>query len=112
MDERLNNSNSGDVARLVAFRNNQGADIEGTVLRLERHRVVFEIYSPSTMLRTSEVLADFRINVGEKDIYGGRAVVSTIMHTGALTLYEASLENGWSDVDLLSLATNRQGLGG
>jgi extracellular factor (EF) 3-hydroxypalmitic acid methyl ester biosynthesis protein len=96
----------------VAFRNNQGADIEGTVLRLERHRVVFEIYSPSTMLRTSEVLADFRINVGEKDIYGGRAVVSTIMHTGALTLYEASLENGWSDVDLLSLATNRQGLGG
>src|SRR4051812_11529390 len=111
MDERSNNSISGDVARLVAFQNSQGAEIEGTVLRLERHRVVFEIYSPSTLLRTSEVLGEFRIHAGEKDIYSGRAVVSAIMHTGALTLYEASLESGWADVDLLSFAANRQGLG-
>jgi extracellular factor (EF) 3-hydroxypalmitic acid methyl ester biosynthesis protein len=111
MDDRLNSSTSGTVAGVVAFRNSQGVEIQGMVLRLERHRVVFEIYGPSALLRTSEILAGFKINVGEKDIYGGKAVVCTMMHTGTLTLCEAGLEDGWMDVDLVSVGAKRLAVG-
>lgn len=110
MDNRLCDSTSGDVARLVTFRNSQGIEIQGTVLRLERHRVIFEVYSPTALLRTSEGLGDFKINVGEKVMYMGKAVVCALMHTGTLTLCETSLEAGWVDVDLMALASGQKPL--
>lgn len=110
MDDPGTNLSSGDVARLVAFRNSHGVEIQGTVLRLERHRVIFEVYSPSALLRTSEVLADFKINVADKVLYAGKAVVCGIMHTGTLTLHEANLESGWVDLDLEAFPTGQKDL--
>ena len=46
---------------LVVCQNNQSIEIRGSLLRLTRFAVVFEIYSPTIILRLSEVLSEFRI---------------------------------------------------
>lgn len=77
---------------LVVARNNQGMEIQGTLVRLTRYLAVFEFYHPTVVLRTSEALEDFRIVFAQRAIYSGRAVVSSLVGTGAATLCEATLD--------------------
>src|SRR5215471_57240 len=87
-------------ASLVSCENSQGLEIRAGVLRLTRHMVVFEIYAPFPILRLSEALNNFRILLGERTVYVGRAVVTNVVNAGALALCEATLEDSWLDVDL------------
>jgi extracellular factor (EF) 3-hydroxypalmitic acid methyl ester biosynthesis protein len=87
---------------LVTFQSADGAPIRATPVRVERHTVVFEVYSPSATLHMSESLINFEIIAGDRPVYSGRGVVKNLITTGTLCVVEASLEDGWLDVDLAS----------
>jgi extracellular factor (EF) 3-hydroxypalmitic acid methyl ester biosynthesis protein len=85
----------------VVFRNSQGAEAQGTLMRLNRNTVVFEVYNPYSIVQLSEVLNSVRIRRGDRAIYTGRAVVTNLVSTGLLLIVSASLVDPWSDlVDL------------
>jgi len=83
----------------VTFQNIQGTELQATLLRLNRHLAVFELYSPNAVLRTSEVLGDFNVIYQDRTLYSGRAVVQNLLNTGLVVVCEASLDEGWRDVD-------------
>lgn len=87
---------------LISCRNSQGFAIRATPVRLTRFTAVFEVYNPYSILQLSEVLADFRIHIGDRCVYSGRAVVSNLVNTGIMILCEVTLDEGWLDVDLFS----------
>jgi extracellular factor (EF) 3-hydroxypalmitic acid methyl ester biosynthesis protein len=84
---------------LVMGQTGQGADLHGTLVRLDHHAAIFELYSPNVALRVSEVLSTFKITVQEKVIYSGRAVIRSLVNTGSILVCEAALsETSWMDV--------------
>lgn len=87
---------------LVTCRNSQGAPVRATPARLTRYTALLEIYNPHSILQLSEVLSEFRINMGERCVYAGRGVVSSIVNTGIMLMCEVTLDDGWLDVDLFS----------
>ncbi len=86
----------------VVFRNSQGIEAQGTLMRLNRNAVVFEVYNPYSIVQLSEVLSDLRIRRGDRAIYTGRAVVTNLVSTGLLLIVSASLVDPWSDLIDLS----------
>ena len=84
---------------LVVCQNNQGMEVRGSLLRLTRFAVVFEIYSPASVLRMSEVLSEFRIVVQDRTLYSGRAVICSLVNAGLTVVCEATLDEGsWMDM--------------
>lgn len=82
---------TGEREGRVAFQTGDGLEIQGTLLRLTRHVVAFEIYHPIAELRVSEVLNGFKIITGGRTIFFGRAVVSSLVNTGTSLVGEAKL---------------------
>jgi extracellular factor (EF) 3-hydroxypalmitic acid methyl ester biosynthesis protein len=95
-------SSFGERETLISCRNSQGAEIRATPVRLTRYTVVFEVYNPFSILQLSEVLSEFRISIGERLAYNGRAVVSNIVNAGIMIVCEATLEEAWLEIDLFS----------
>ncbi len=95
---------SADVKEsLVLCKTSQGLELRGTPTKLTRYRVVFEVYSPSLVLRTSEVLDDFKIVLRDRTIYSGRAVVRSLVDAGSMVICEAALgERAWLDLEFTS----------
>jgi extracellular factor (EF) 3-hydroxypalmitic acid methyl ester biosynthesis protein len=93
-------SSTGPPA-LVTGVNSHGAEVEGTLLRLNRHQAVFEVYTPSVILLMSEVLTDFKIVLNERSVYSGRAVISSVVNAGSLLVCETTLEEHWLDLEPL-----------
>lgn len=87
---------------LVTCRNSQGAPVRAVPVRLSRYTALLEVYNPHSILQLSEVLAEFRINMGDRCVYAGRGVVSSLVNTGIMVLCEVTLDDGWLDVDLFS----------
>ncbi len=83
---------------LVAFRNSQGTEGRGTLVHLTRNQVVFEVYNPYSIVQLSEVLGELRILRGDRTIYAGRAVVSSLVSTGLMVIVSATLVDPWSDL--------------
>jgi extracellular factor (EF) 3-hydroxypalmitic acid methyl ester biosynthesis protein len=83
---------------LVVFRNSRGQSGRGTLLHLTRHSVALEVYNPFSIVQLSEVLHDVRILKQERAIYQGRAVITNLVPTGALTIVSAALVDPWSDL--------------
>ncbi|MBN2505924.1 MAG: class I SAM-dependent methyltransferase [Verrucomicrobia bacterium] len=84
--------------------------VQGTVLKLSRQHVVFELYDPEIVLRASEVLENVRIRVRGRLAYGGRAVIRSTVDTGQCTVGEATLHDAWPDVDPAALHADSPGL--
>ena len=95
-------SPSAPKESLIACHNSQGVEIRASLLRVARHQAVFELYNPQTSLRISEVLSDFTIFFNDRPVYSGKAVVTGLVNTGVTVLCEASLHDGWADVDFTS----------
>lgn len=74
-----------------------GVELRAQLSRLTRHTATFEASHLATTLRASEVLNNFKITAGNRMIYFGRAVVSSVVHTGGALLCEAKLDNLGSD---------------
>lgn len=87
---------------VIKCRNSQGIEVQANLLRLRRYSVVFEVYNPYSILQLSEVLHDFRILTNKRLVYHGKAVVSNLLNTGLVLVCEATLEDGWQEVDFLS----------
>ena len=95
------NANGNHTAndQLVFGQTSQGAEIHATIVRLARYTAVFEIYSPTLLLRTSEVLSNFKIVVRDRTLYSGRVVVRSLVSAGLTLVCEVTLnENAWIDV--------------
>lgn len=84
----------------VNFQSAEGVKVSGTLLRVTRLAVVFELYSPNTVLRLSEALADFKISLRNRVVYSGRAIVHKLVDVSTKTVCEATLdEAGWTSLD-------------
>ncbi len=93
----------------VAFHTADGMELRGTLVRLTRHVVVFELYNPGATLRLSEALDKFGIVFQERMIYSGRAVVRGVVDAGTKIVCEATLdESNWTDLNF-ALALQREG---
>ena len=79
----------------ITFRNSQGESARGTLLKLERTTVVFEVYNPYSIVQLSEVLSNLTIRRGESPIYNGRAVVSNLVNTGLMLILSATFLDPW-----------------
>lgn len=79
---------------LVSFQTSQGLDLRGSLLRLNRFQIAFELYNPQVVLRASEVLSDFRIVVADRTLYRGNALVAGLVNAGTTLVCEAKLEEG------------------
>ncbi len=100
--DRLSPGGARGRDTLITCRNSQGVEIRATPLRLSRYEAVFEVYNPYSILQLSEVLSDFRITIGERIVYAGRAVVSKLVNASIMVICEVSLESDWLDVEALS----------
>ena len=86
----------------VTFKTSEGIALRGTVVRIQRHTVVFELYNPNAIPLLSESLAEFKIILQRREIYSGRAVISNIVDAGTKVIFEATLEVlDWTDLNLL-----------
>ncbi len=88
----------------VKCENSQGHELSASILRVHRYTVSFEIYNPFCSLQLSEVLRNFSIHMNGQLVYMGEAVVSSIVNTGAVLICEATLSNGWRELDFLASA--------
>ena len=77
---------------LVVCLTNQGVEIRALLMRLTRYQAVLEIYNPGLVLRSSEVLQDFKIIIQDRTIYSGRAVVTNLVNTGSVLVCEVKLD--------------------
>jgi extracellular factor (EF) 3-hydroxypalmitic acid methyl ester biosynthesis protein len=103
---------SADADTVVTCQSNQGLDIRADVLRLTRYLAVFEISDPNCVLRTSEVLGKFQIKLGDRVLYSGRAIVASLVNTGTFVVCQATLSEGWVDVQAVTAASIGQLRGG
>jgi extracellular factor (EF) 3-hydroxypalmitic acid methyl ester biosynthesis protein len=96
----IHSSHGESQDSMILCQTSQGVEIHASVLRLTRFLAVFEIYSPALVLRTSEVLSDFKVVLRDRTIYSGRAVVRSLVSAAMLTVCEVTLdENSWRDVE-------------
>jgi extracellular factor (EF) 3-hydroxypalmitic acid methyl ester biosynthesis protein len=89
---------------LVTFVNAGGFHGRGTLLHLTRQAAAFEVYNPHSIVQLSEVLGSFSISRGERLIYTGRAVVTTLVPAGSLLIVSAALVDPWTDMTGLTSA--------
>jgi len=92
---------NGSVESLVACRNSQGIDLHATLIKLSRFQASFEVYGPVGTLRLSEVLEDFKIFIQGRPVYAGRAIVSNLIHVGAVSVCETTLDEACLDLTTL-----------
>lgn len=93
---------------LVTFKNSQGVDARGTLIKLTRSSALFEVYNPYSIIQLSEVLNDLTLRRGDRAIYSGRGVVSTLVNTGLMIIAEVTLVDGWQD--LKGITNNKESL--
>lgn len=83
---------------LVTFKNSQGEEVRGTILKLSHNVIIFEVYNPYSIVQLSEVLSSLRIVRLNKEIYNGKAVVTNIVNTGVILIVAATLsDNCWKN---------------
>jgi len=99
-----NHSGNGELKDSVVLGNtSQGAEIHASLVRLTRYSAVFEIYNPALVMRTSEVLENFKIVVRDRTIYSGRAIVRSLVNAGLTLICEVKLnETSFSVLSITS----------
>lgn len=89
-------------AGTVSFKAGQAQEVQGSLLRLTPLVVVFEVYGPEGILRTSEVLGEFKIRSDEQVFYEGRATLTSVINTGTAVICEATLTGALLNFDVLA----------
>lgn len=88
----------------ISFLSPEATRLRGTLVRMTRHRVFFELYTPDVKLRLSEVLSEFKIIFQEQPVYFGRAVVCNLVDEGTSIICEATLEEAdWKNLPSAAL---------
>jgi hypothetical protein len=82
-----------EISRKVSFKTRDGTAVNGTIHKLTRRNIVFEIYNPALLLRTSEVLTNLEVRQGKRILYNGDAVITSVVSTSILLVVSVSLSN-------------------
>ena len=77
----------------VEFKTSEGVKSEGRLVRLGRFEVVFDVFGPENVLRTSEVLTQLKIVASGRVLYDGRATVSKQVTLPGGVTCQADLED-------------------
>lgn len=85
----------------MAFTNTSGIKGRGTLIHISRSLAVFEVYNPFSLIQLSEVLQEISVMRGERIIYSGRGVVTSIVSTGLMVIVSVTLIDAWSSLDNL-----------
>jgi extracellular factor (EF) 3-hydroxypalmitic acid methyl ester biosynthesis protein len=102
METKAASTHIEEKQSFIACQSSQGVDIRGSILRLTRHSVVFEICAPSVLLQMSEVLNDFKIILGDRVVFSGRVAISSLVNAGEILICEVNLADHWLIVEPLS----------
>jgi len=86
---------------VITFRNSQAEAVRGTLTNVQRRSLVMEIYNPYSIVQVSEVLSDLTIRSGERSIYKGKAVVTSLLNTGLMAVVSVVLVDEWSDLNMV-----------
>ncbi|HUB87911.1 MAG TPA: class I SAM-dependent methyltransferase [Verrucomicrobiae bacterium] len=84
--------NGGFQNGSVLCKTRSGVELRGKLIKLTRLVIAFEIYDPGAAVRLSEILDDFKIFLDDREAYSGKAVVSNVVQTAALTVCEVKLD--------------------
>ena len=84
---------------VITFLNSQHEAVRGTLTNVQRRSLVMEIYNPYSIVQVSEVLGDLTIRSGERSIYKGKAVVTSLLNTGLMAVVSVVLVDEWSDLN-------------
>jgi extracellular factor (EF) 3-hydroxypalmitic acid methyl ester biosynthesis protein len=84
---------------VITFRNSQLDAVRGTLTNVQRRSLVMEIYNPYSIVQVSEVLSELTIRSGERSIYTGKAVVTSLLNTGLMAVASVALVDEWSDLN-------------
>lgn len=94
---------------LVVCQNSEGVELRGSPVKLTRFGVVFELYSPASDLRLSEVLDKFKVTFQGNKIYSGRATVRNLVSRGQALICEAEMDDRSLTGIVLDSAAARNG---
>ncbi|HXP62452.1 MAG TPA: hypothetical protein VN829_18280, partial [Dongiaceae bacterium] len=86
----------------VLFHTVQGWEVRAALLRLTLHAAAFEVLGADTVIRNSELLADFKIFIGERPVYSGRAVVQQAINVGTALVCSVLLDDVCFDVEFFT----------
>lgn len=86
---------------VITFKNSQGEVVRGTLTNLQRRSLVLEIYNPYSIVQVSEVLNDLNVRSGDRSIYKGKAVVTSLLNTGLMAVVSVVLIDEWSDLNVV-----------
>jgi extracellular factor (EF) 3-hydroxypalmitic acid methyl ester biosynthesis protein len=86
------------LSDLIVFKNSQGVQARGSLVKVSRSTLIFEVYNPYSIVQLSEVLHNVEIRGDNRVIYRGRAVVSGLVNTGLMLIVSASLLDPWSEL--------------
>ncbi len=89
------------IDSLVAFTNTSGVSGRGTLVHISRAVAVFEVYNPFSLIQLSEVLQELTIMRGERVIYRGKGVVTSLVTTGLMVIASVTLIDPWDDLSHL-----------
>src|SRR5436190_12467376 len=109
MHNGLNEEFAGQES-LVTCLTSGSQQLRARCLRLNRHGVVFEVFTPHAIVQSSEVLTGFKITVNGRSRYDGRATVKSVISGDTSLLCEATLADGWIDPGLRDSASFREQL--
>src|ERR1700733_8515848 len=99
--EKQKTNGDGELKDSMAIFRCGETEMRGTLVKLSRFAVVFEVYSAENILRLSEILEDFRIIFNERTIYSGRATVQNLMTVGQTVICATTLnENSWAELQV------------
>ena len=87
---------------VITFRNSQLDAVRGTLTNVQRRSLVMEIYNPYSIVQVSEVLSELTIRSGERSIYKGKAVVTSLLNTGLMAVVSVVLVDEWTDLNVAS----------
>ena len=86
---------------VITFRNSQGETVRGTLTNIQRRSLVLEIYNPYSIVQVSEVLTDLNVRSGDRSIYKGKAVITSLLNTGLMAVVSVVLIDEWSDLNVV-----------
>lgn len=86
------------IDSLVTFTNTSGQKGRGTLIHISRSVAVFEVYNPYSIIQLSEVLQELIIIRGERILYRGKGVVTSIVATGLMVIASVTLTDSWSSL--------------
>jgi extracellular factor (EF) 3-hydroxypalmitic acid methyl ester biosynthesis protein len=86
---------------VIEFVTAQGVESEARLVKLARFEVIFNVFGPENILRTSEVLTKLKIVSAGQVLYDGRATVSNLLAISGGITCQADLEDPGVHVPML-----------